>query len=410
MTTPVHPVRGCVTELGEQLAKVADANPVFMTTDEKAAALLDLARVEAQLVELRLRIMAVSADVTKGDASCDVAAWLQARTHGRVEDLRADQRLAGALDHDYCHLAEAMRAGECNLAQAQVIAKALDDLPARLGVEVRTRAETALVAYAKKFAPAQLRRLGRRILAVVVPEIAEAEEARRLAAEEAHARAKTRLTTRRLGDGTTRVSAVIPDVAADRLTTNLEAFASPRRDDGTRTETGEFLPLERRLGRAFCDLLEAIDPQRLPVHGGDATTLIITIDLPSLCRELGVGEIVGGTSLTAAEVRRLACTANLVPAVLGTDSEVLDLGRSARLFTAAQRRALLLRSPTCEAEGCTIPGTWSEAHHWLAWADGGETDLANAALLCSHHHHRAHDPAYIHERLANGDVRFTLRR
>ncbi|MFD4327732.1 HNH endonuclease [Nocardioides sp. NPDC058538] len=38
--------------------------------------------------------------------------------------------------------------------------------------------------------------------------------------------------------------------------------------------------------------------------------------------------------------------------------------------------------------------TWAEAHHWLAWAQGGGTDLDNAALLCSHHHHRAHDTAY----------------
>ncbi|MFD4325708.1 HNH endonuclease [Nocardioides sp. NPDC058538] len=54
--------------------------------------------------------------------------------------------------------------------------------------------------------------------------------------------------------------------------------------------------------------------------------------------------------------------------------------------------------------------TWAEAHHWIAWAQGGPTDLDNAALLCSHHHHRAHDAAYLHERLPNGEVRFTRRR
>ncbi|MFD4323939.1 HNH endonuclease [Nocardioides sp. NPDC058538] len=56
-----------------------------------------------------------------------------------------------------------------------------------------------------------------------------------------------------------------------------------------------------------------------------------------------------------------------------------------------------------------MPGTWAEAHHWIAWAQGGPTDLDNAALLCSHHHHRAHDAAYLHERLPNGDIRFTRR-
>ena len=302
-----------------------------------------------------------------------------------------------------------MRAGDCNLAQAQVIVAALDELPADLDPEIKTKAEQTLVTYAREFDPTQLRRLGRRILDVIAPEIAEHEEAKRLAAEEAHARKKTRLTMRRLGDGTTRISAVVPDAAADRLATTLEAFASPRRDDGTRTDTGEYLPYPRRLGRAFCQMLEALDPQRLPIHGGDATTVIITIDLDQLRHETGIGEIVGGTALTAAEVRRLACTANIIPAVLGGASEILDLGRKERLFTAAQRRTLLLRSATCEAEGCDIPGTWAEAHHWIPWGAGGATDLDNAALLCAHHHHRAHDDTYTHERLPNGDIRFTRR-
>ena len=157
-----------------------------------------------------------------------------------------------------------MRAGACNPAQAQVIVNALDDLPADLDPEIRIKAEETLVAYATQFDPTQLRRLGRRILDVIAPEIAEAEEAKRLAAEEAHARKKTRLAMRRLGDGTTRISAVVPDAAADRLATNLEAFASPRRDDGTRTETGEYLPYDRRLGRALCQMLETLDPARLP--------------------------------------------------------------------------------------------------------------------------------------------------
>ena len=412
MTTlqqPQHPVLGAVVAITSTLDSVAEANPSFMATDQKATTLVEIARAKAQLAELELRVMAAADDVAAESAARDVAAWLHHHTHQRPETLRADLRLASALDWTYGLVAAAMRTGACNPAQAHAIADALDDLPADLDVEIKTKAEKTLVAYATQFDPTQLRRLGRRILDVIAPEIAEAEEAKRLAAEEAHARKKTRLTMRRLGDGTTRITAVIPDACADRLATNLEAFASPRRDDGTRTDTGEYLPYDRRLGLAFCQLLETLDPARLPIHGGDATTVIVTIDLNHLRQEAGVGEIVGGTALTAAEVRRLACTANILPAVLGGDSEVLDLGRSQRLFTAAQRRSLLLRSATCQAEGCDIPGTWAEAHHWLAWAAGGATDLDNAALLCSHHHHRAHDPAYLHERLPNGDVRFARR-
>ncbi|MFD7076301.1 DUF222 domain-containing protein [Nocardioides sp. NPDC059952] len=406
---PQHPVLGAVVAITASLERVAGANPVFMATDQKAATLLEIARAKAQLAELELRVLAVADDVAAESAARDVAAWLHHHTHQRPETLRADLRLAEALDRSYTLVAEAMRRGDCNPAQAQVIVAALDDLPRDLDPEIKRKAEEALVGYATEFDPTRLRRLGRRILDLIAPEIAEAEEARRLAAEEAHARKKTRLTMRRLGDGTTRISAVVPDAAADRLGTNLEAFASPRRDDGTRTETGEYLPYDRRLGRAFCQMLEAIDPQRLPIHGGDATTVIVTIDIDQLRTEAGVAQVVGGSPITAAEARRLACTASIIPAVLDGESEVLDLGRKERFFTAAQRRALLLRSATCEAEGCDIPGTWAEAHHWIAWAQDGATDLDNAALLCSHHHHRAHDTAYLHERLPNGDVRFIRR-
>jgi hypothetical protein len=95
--------------------------------------------------------------------------------------------------------------------------------------------------------------------------------------------------------------------------------------------------------------------------------------------------------------------------VLGGASEILDLGRSQRLFSPAQRKALRLRDRRCRAEGCTVPAAWCEAHHLRSWASGGSTDLAAGILFCSHHHHRAHDSRYATDRLPNGDVRFTRR-
>ena len=89
-------------------------------------------------------------------------------------------------------------------------------------------AEAHLVEHAKEFGPKELGRIGRRILDVVAPEIAEAAEAARLADLEANADDLTRLTMRRLGDGTTRISARVPDAAATRLATYLEAFTNPR--------------------------------------------------------------------------------------------------------------------------------------------------------------------------------------
>src|SRR3546814_9656254 len=95
----------------------------------------------------------------------------------------------------------------------------------------------------------------------------------------------------------------------------------------------------------------------------------------------------------------------LLPAVLGSDSEILDWGRASRLFKSPQRMAAAHNHPTCQAEGCMVPSTWCEAHHRNPWSQGGRTDLGDLILLCPWHHHRVHDARSSVEFLANGDVR-----
>ncbi|MGD6978730.1 MULTISPECIES: HNH endonuclease [Citricoccus] len=89
-------------------------------------------------------------------------------------------------------------------------------------------------------------------------------------------------------------------------------------------------------------------------------------------------------------IRAWACDAELIPVVLGGEGEVLDLGRSRRLFTRTLRRAITARDGGCTAPGCTIPAPWCEAHHIEHWEHGGPTSVDNGVLLCSHHHHAVH--------------------
>ena len=290
-----------------------------------------------------------------------------------------------------------------------MIAHALDELPHDLvTAEVLEQAEAHLVAEAAHFGPRELRVLGRRVLDVVAPEVSEQHEAEVLAAEERLAWRRTSLSSVRLGDGVTRFTINVPDAVAARLRTYLEAFTSPRHHG---TGEGDRVPVDVRRGQAFCALLEACDPRRLPVHGGDATTVIVTVPLATLRDGLGSGELGPSDHLSAGEVRRLACTAAILPAVLGGKSDVLDLGRSSRLFKPAQRKAMVIRDRECRAEGCTIPATWCEAHHaGRPWSRGGRTDLDDGVLLCSWHHQRAHDSTYDTSRLPDGDVRFARRR
>ena len=422
-----HPILAAASDIRAVLKSVAGANPTFMSTSEKAEALRELVAAEGQLVELRLRVLADAGDLAESTGVKDAAGWLAHQTRMRFADARADLALAGVLDRERPVLAAGMRDGAVTLAEAQVIRRALDALPAAVDATTVDRAEAHLVACAGEFGPKELGRIGRRVLDVVAPEIAEAAEAARLADLEAHAAERTRMTMRRHGDGTTRISALVPDAVATRLATYLEAFANPRaqrdKTDGSETQDAgdpfARLPYPRRMGEAFARFLEAADPTRLPVHGGDATTVVVTIPLASLRAELATADLIGAglvpgddltdDRITASQARRLACTAKILPAVLGGTGLPVDLGRAKRLFTPAQRKALLIRDHTCRAEGCDVPGTWCDAHHLDPWHTGGPTDLTNGILLCPHHHHRVHDTGYRTDRLPNGDLRFHRR-
>ncbi|NYI78953.1 HNH endonuclease signature motif containing protein [Nocardioides panzhihuensis] len=134
------------------------------------------------------------------------------------------------------------------------------------------------------------------------------------------------------------------------------------------------------------------------------------MNVEDLRNDLGTAALgFDGDKITAAEARRMACNADLIPVVLGTDSEIFDFGRTTRLAPPVQHRALRLRDKCCQAEDCDAPAAWTEAHHLKPWSQGGLTNLANMVLLCSSDHRRIHDPNYDYERLPDGRIRFTRR-
>ncbi|WP_203566449.1 HNH endonuclease [Aestuariimicrobium ganziense] len=70
---------------------------------------------------------------------------------------------------------------------------------------------------------------------------------------------------------------------------------------------------------------------------------------------------------------------------------MLTLGRTVRLATRAQRRALRVRDRnTCQFPGCTT-SHHLDAHHLVPWSAGGATDLDNLILLCRRHHTFVHE-------------------
>jgi hypothetical protein len=162
-------------------------------------------------------------------------------------------------------------------------------------------------------------------------------------------------------------------------------------------------PAEQRRGDALIEVVRRAMSSGESVPTTAKAQLFVSVDYDVLASGLrGAGSTIGGTdspTLLAPEtVRRLACDASLIPLVLGTEREIIDWGRQKRLFTPAQTKRLWLRDGGCTFPACTAPALSCDAHHLVHWADGGSSDLGNAALLCGHHH------TIVHQRRLAGSV------
>ncbi len=136
---------------------------------------------------------------------------------------------------------------------------------------------------------------------------------------------------------------------------------------------------------------------------------MIHLDYDTLTGGLKAAHLDTGEPVSPAQARRLACEAGILPAVLNGTSQVLDLGRSKRLFSRSQRIATGIEHPTCQAATCDWPSGMCHLHHLDPWAGGGRTDLRRAAVLCPRHHRLIHHPDYDHEHRADGSIAFHRR-
>jgi hypothetical protein len=193
--------------------------------------------------------------------------------------------------------------------------------------------------------------------------------------------------------GMSRYTLLLDDEGAAILDAAVDALAKPQPD----ADTGEPDPRSPAARRAdgLLDLVARAVGAPAGVPQRAKTTLVVTMGLEVLqgrCR--GAGLTPAGQLLTAQTVRRLACDAQLVPVVLGSRGVILDQGEAVRLFNRAQIRHLWLRDQHCTFPGCTKPAAWTDAHHLVHWADGGASDVRNAALLCRAHHTVVHRERY----------------
>ncbi|RMB58420.1 HNH endonuclease signature motif containing protein [Tessaracoccus antarcticus] len=278
-------------------------------------------------------------------------------------------------------------------------------LPSVLTAEQTLRAEQAFLDRAARNTPGRLAELAPQVLAEVAPELVPTgeDEAARLERQRRRAFSKRSLRWGDDGDGSTWLHGSLPHLEAAPLISLVEAYVeSDRRaardrfratratDPGPRVmrdQAAEDINRTPEQRRADALIQIVVDHRDAPTSIGDRPRIVVTIreeDLRERAERAGV--LARGATITAGDLRRLCCDADLMPVVLGGPSEILDVGRTQRLVTPAIRKALSLRDGGCVFPQCSAPDSACEAHHLQPWWAGGATALWNLVLLCPHHH------------------------
>jgi hypothetical protein len=436
-TPEAGPVAQAVATARAAMAAAREGDLKDQPVDDLAGLVQALSALEAEASALMGDVLgeAERRQVADSEAATGTDAWAAALTGQSREVLAGGARIAELLRTRYHHARQAYAIGAITTRQVRVIVAAAEQAPLETTVEQLAAAEEVLVNKAsgigtrtgRPMNPKRLRQAARRMLDVVDRDLADKHEAIMLGRESRRAKHETYLALHDNGDGTYSGKFTIPELHGSLLRTALETLSAPRRlnktrtaadgeqvsgyDDSAPTGPGYGLSGWEIHGNALCELIEHLPTDGW--NGANALTLLVTMTAEDLTHDLtqagkldpadwpdwrgpdetGTAKLDTGTRTAAGDLRRLACEAGLVPAVLNSKSVPLDLGRTKRLHSHHQRRALSLVHDTCAIGTCERPFAWSEIHHLIPWGRGGDTDL-DAIPLCSWHHHRAHDPRW----------------
>ena len=239
--------------------------------------------------------------------------------------------------------------------------------------------------------------------------------------------AKRGLTWHTRDDGMVEVRAVLPPeegaVIVAASTAAQDQFGAPP----DKTETGE-----AAVAPAYGQADALLDVARTFLHtapqdrsgedrSGEDRHLVVVHVAAEQLSPTGSGDVPAGTSratgasaetdptchvegigpVEAETARRLACDADLLGAVVDAHGDALALGRTRRLVSRAQRRALMIRDGMCQFPGCHQT-RHLDAHHRVSWVAGGPTDLGNLLLLCQWHHTVVHEGGMSIHRTSEG--------
>ncbi|MEX5718486.1 HNH endonuclease signature motif containing protein [Geodermatophilus maliterrae] len=345
--------------------------------DDVAALVAERNRVDALLAR-RVRAAELS-QAPERDGLKSMPSWL--RGHCRLSAAEASRlvRNGRVLEH-LPALAEAHDAGLVSADQVAVAARAVT--PQRLAAAAAQGVDLAVIdavftGVAVEGEHADLVAVVQHYLADLDPDGPEPDPTEGRA-----------FTLAKHADGSLSGRFHLDAVGGEKFQAAVESFVQadrPAGDDRTRAQ---------RQGDALVQRADtALASGSLPTLRGHKPQIAVVIDLDDLvdpATRPNTGRMGFGATVSAARARWLACDATVSRVVMGPDGAPLDLGREQRLADRHLRRAVELRDGGCVFTGCDAPTWWAEVHHLIHWLDGGETSLANSALLCERHHTQVH--------------------
>jgi hypothetical protein len=277
-------------------------------------------------------------------------------------------------------VAEAVDSGVLSLAHAKVIAKLLTELPATVEREFGTVVQEVLIKQSAHLNPTQLAQVAIRLRDTLDPD-------GKHSTEQDHQR-RRQFSLLIHADGSSKPSGHFTAELTTALRPVIDSLSAPRNTDDQRDErTGG----QRRHDALLDMAMRLLRSGTLPESGGAPVTILLTMTEEQAAAHLagGNGGLVEdgyGSMLTLGRALRLAAEAAIVPVALTATGGIMSYGRTLRLATTAQRRALATRDRGCGFPGCTVHSAWAEVHHIVEWLMGGNTDISNLVLLCPYHH------------------------
>ena len=286
---------------------------------------------------------------------------------------------------------EMLRGGEVDVPRARVLVEGV----AHLGVETAREVVERVAGEVSRLTTGQLRARLQRLCIDTDP----GEAKTRFEASVSERRVVVEVSV----DGTAHLSGM--DLAPERVMAVSERINRlARRLRGG----GETRSMDQLRADVFLDLLEGRG-----THRSGRGVVEIRVDAVTLAGLAESPAELGGYGPVIADIARRVAADNtdaewryvLTDPVSG---EITATGITRRRPSAAQRRLIEARYPTCLFPGCRMPARQCDLDHRIPWAQGGPTLCRYLGPGCRHDHVTVrHRIGWTYRRLPNGDHQWT---